>query len=67
MEEYLFQGDYKSKAGEVKVNLLLIHFKDERGINFIYSPHLDLTGYGNNLKEAKNLLKLFLRILLITL
>ncbi len=53
MAEYLFQGDYKNKTGEVSVNLLLIHFKDENGINFIYSPHLDLTGYGNNLKEAK--------------
>ncbi len=53
MAEYLFQGGYKNKAGEVKVNLLLIHFKDEGGINFIYSPHLDLTGYGNNLRDAK--------------
>ncbi len=53
MSEYLFQGGYKNKAGEVKVNLLLIHFKDENNINFIYSPHLDLSGYGHNLKEAK--------------
>lgn len=53
MIEYLFQKDYKNRVGEVKVNLLLIHFKDESGINFIYSPHLDLTGYGNNLRDAK--------------
>lgn len=53
MAEYLFQGGYKNKAAEVKVSLFLIHFKDENGINFIYSPHLDLTGYGNNLREAK--------------
>ena len=53
MAEYLFHGGYKNKAGKVKVNLLLIHFKDESGINFIYSPHLDLTGYGNNLRDAK--------------
>ncbi len=53
MTDYLFQGGYKNKAGEVKVNLLLIHFKDESNIHFIYSPHLDLTGYGQNLKDAK--------------
>ena len=35
------------------MRLLLIHFKDENNIHFIYSPHLDLTGYGNNLPEAK--------------
>jgi hypothetical protein len=53
MAEYLFQRGYKNKAGEVKVKLLLIHFKDEGNIHFIYSPHLDLTGYGQNLKDAK--------------
>jgi len=53
MAEYIFQGGYKNKAGEVKVNLLLIHFKDESNIHFVYSPHLDITGYGKNLKEAK--------------
>ncbi len=53
MAEYLFKGDYKNKAGEVKVNLLLIHFEDENNIHFIYSPHLDITGYGQSLKDAK--------------
>ncbi len=53
MAEYFFQGGYKNKAGEVRVNLLLIHFKDESNIHFIYSPHLDLSGYGKNLKGAK--------------
>ncbi len=53
MAEYIFQGGYTNKAGEVIVNLFLIHFKDESNIHFIYSPHLDLTGYGQNLKEAK--------------
>ena len=53
MAEYLFKGGYKNKAGEVKVNLLLIHFKDESNIHFIYSPHLDITGYGQSLKDAK--------------
>ena len=30
-----------------------IHFKDEKGVHFVYSPHLDITGYGMNLQEAK--------------
>ncbi len=53
MAEYIFKGDYKNKTGYVKVKLLLVHFKDENNVHFIYSPHLDLTGYGNNLREAK--------------
>lgn len=58
MAEYIFQGGYKNKVGEVRVNLLLIHFKDENNIHFIYSPHLDLTGYGQNLKDAKKSFKI---------
>ncbi len=53
MGEYIFKGNYKNKTGIVKVRLLLIHFKDENNIHFIYSPHLDLTGYGKSLSEAK--------------
>lgn len=53
MAEYFFQGDFKNNKSQVKINLLLIHFKDENEIHFIYSPHLDLTGYGQNLKDAK--------------
>jgi len=52
-EKYIFSGDYKNQSGQVKVKLLLLHFKDENKVNFIYSPHLDLTGYGTNLGEAK--------------
>lgn len=58
MAKYLFEGGYKNNAGEVRVKLLLIHFKDENDINFIYSPHLDLTGYGKNLVEAKKSFKI---------
>ena len=54
MAKYIFEGDYKNKSGNVQVNLLLIHFEDENLIHFVYSPHLDLTGYGNNLQEAKD-------------
>lgn len=53
MGEYIFKGDYTNTVGIARVNLLLIHFKDENGVDFIYSPHLDITGYGRGLKAAK--------------
>jgi hypothetical protein len=53
MGQYIFRGDYKNKSGNVKVKLILFHFQDETNVHFIYSPHLDLTGYGYSLDEAK--------------
>jgi GTP-binding protein EngB required for normal cell division len=53
MGQYIFEGDYENKAGNVQVRLILFHFQDENSIHFIYSPHLDLTGYGYTLEEAK--------------
>ena len=53
MSKYLFEGDFSNKVGNVKVQLLLVHFKDEDSVHFIYSPHLDLTGYGHTFEEAK--------------
>lgn len=53
MAQYIFEGKFQNEAGFVKVKLLLFHFEDERNIHFIYSPHLDLTGYGINPDEAK--------------
>jgi hypothetical protein len=53
MAEYIFEGDYKSGSKQVNVRLLLVHFKDENNIHIIYSPHLDLSGYGRNLTVAK--------------
>lgn len=41
------------KKDEIKVRILLFHFIDEQGISFVYSPHLDITGYGHSLGEAK--------------
>jgi len=41
------------KTGGVKVRILLFHFTDEQSVHFIYSPHLDITGYGYTLKDAK--------------
>ena len=54
MAQYLFNGGYGNQSGSVKVMLLLFHFEDENRIHFIYSPHLDLTGYGNDIAEAKD-------------
>jgi hypothetical protein len=54
MAQYIFEGGYENQSGSVKVMLLLFHFEDENRVHFIYSPHLDLTGYGNNIKEAKD-------------
>lgn len=34
------------------MELLLIEFKDEEKINYVYSPQLDVTGYGYDEKEA---------------
>ncbi len=53
MSNYLFEGDYKNPRAKVNVKLLLIHFQDENDIHFIFSPHLDLSGYGNSVEEAK--------------
>ena len=53
MAEYLFESGYKNKSGDVKVRLLLIHFEDENNIHIIYSPHLDISGYGTTFKKAK--------------
>jgi len=53
MARYIFEGKYQNKAGSVNVKLLLFHFEDENKVHFIYSPHLDLTGYDNNLEEAR--------------
>lgn len=53
MPHYIFKGDFKNKSSYLEVKLLLIHFKDENKVQFIYSPHLDLTGYGHSLIEAR--------------
>jgi len=54
MAQYRFKAGYENQSGSVKVMLLLFHFEDEKKVHFIYSPHLDLTGYGNNIEEAKD-------------
>ena len=53
MSQYIFKKGIRRDSNLINVRLLLIHFKDENNIHYIYSPHLDLTGYGNNLSSAK--------------
>jgi hypothetical protein len=53
MSQYIFEGKYQNKSASVKVKLLLFHFEDENKVHFIYSPHLDLTGYGNTFEESR--------------
>jgi hypothetical protein len=53
MSKYLYESEFKNKTAEVRIKLLLFHFEDENSIHFIYSPHLDLTGYGHTFEEAK--------------
>lgn len=53
MGQIIFEGKYQSHSDSVRVRLLLFQFEDEKSIHFIYSPHLDLTGYGTDPAEAK--------------
>lgn len=53
MSNYIYSADINNPDAKVRVNLFLIHFQDENKIHFIFSPHLDLTGYGHTLEEAK--------------
>ena len=52
MSQYIFEGKYQNSSSSVKVRLLLFQFKDENNVHFIYSPHLDFSGYGKNPEEA---------------
>jgi len=53
MAKYHFEGKIKIDSSPVTVKLLLFHFVDENKVHFIYSPHLDLTGYGTSTEEAR--------------
>lgn len=48
-----FKADLTDGRNIVNVEITIVDFVDENGINFIYSPHLDLAGYGNSTEEAK--------------
>jgi hypothetical protein len=52
MEDLAFNATYKSITGIVEIGLNLFQFKED-GIQFIYSPDLDLTGYGKTIRKAR--------------
>jgi hypothetical protein len=43
--------DFKNAEASVKAEIVLISFKEEDNF-IIYSPHLDVTGYGKSEEEA---------------
>jgi predicted RNase H-like HicB family nuclease len=45
---------------DVEVNLMLLSFEED-GVYFVYSPELDLNGYGNTEEEARQSLDVVLR------
>ena len=53
MHRFSFEGKLKKGHNQVTARLLLLYFQDENKVHFIYSPHLDLSGYGNTVEEAK--------------
>ncbi|MFA6400872.1 MAG: hypothetical protein WCX31_04495 [Salinivirgaceae bacterium] len=54
MKQHSITGSFKIKKGRVEIQLLLKGWKDDdSNVHFLYSPALDLTGYGNSINEAK--------------
>lgn len=52
MAKNLFSGQFHHGGKQVTVQLLLLLWGDD-AVNYVYSPQLDLTGYGYNEVEAK--------------
>ncbi len=53
MSKLQFKGNYRQKTGEHQFELSIYSFTDD-GCRIIYSPALDVSGYGKNISEAKN-------------
>lgn len=53
MAELHFQGSFNGGKYNINVGLSLFLWQED-GIHFVYSPSLDLTGYGKSEKEAKD-------------
>lgn len=52
MGKLRFEDNYKNASSKIEAVLSLLQFK-EKEVTIIYSPALDLSGYGNNEKEAQ--------------
>lgn len=48
-----FKGSFDNEIASFSVSLFLFHFVEDK-VHFVYCPHLDITGYGHTLKEAKD-------------
>ena len=46
------KGTFKTKKAEVRVQVPVFEFEED-GIEIVYCPSLDLSGYGKTLKEAE--------------
>lgn len=53
MSEFQYRGNIGFKDGIFHINLSLIEFKED-DVTIIYSPALNLSGYGYSSEEAKN-------------
>jgi len=61
MEQPKITGQYRNKSGHIEMSLLLKGWKDEEtGFYFLYSPALDLTGYGETMELASKSLRITL-------
>ncbi len=52
-KKILAKGNYRVDNTSVNFYLVILHFVDESKILFYYSPHLDLSGYGESEDKAK--------------
>lgn len=59
MQEAQLSGQKKVGNKQIKLNIPVVFFEEE-GIYYAYMPSMDLTGYGNTQKEAKESLKVVL-------
>jgi hypothetical protein len=55
-----FAAEYTVQDGKVMVDLTVCIW-EENGITYVYSPALDMTGYGNSKKEAKKSFEIMFR------
>ena len=56
MKKYKFEWLYNSEQGTVEAVIAVISFH-ENDVDFLYSPALDLSGYGNSKAEAESSFK----------
>ena len=53
MDKATFTAEATTRPKRLTFKLLLLRFQDENDIHFVYSPHLDLSGYGYSYQEAQ--------------